>query len=36
MALRGSEVMGQIEFLTKNIKVDSLLVTPGRHLPELL
>lgn len=28
VALRGSEVMGQIEFLQKNIKVDSLLVTP--------
>lgn len=28
VALRGSEVMGQIEFLQKDIKVDSLLVTP--------
>ena len=28
VALRGSEVMGQIEFLQQNIKVDSLLVTP--------
>ena len=28
VALRGSEVIGQIEFLQKNIKVDSLLVTP--------
>ena len=28
VALRGSEVMGQMEFLQKNIKVDSLLVTP--------
>ena len=28
VALRGSEVMAQIEFLQKNIKVDSLLVTP--------
>lgn len=28
VALMGSEVMGQIEFLQKNIKVDSLLVTP--------
>lgn len=28
VALRGSEVMGQIEFLQEDIKVDSLLVTP--------
>lgn len=28
VALRGSEVMGQIEFWQKEIKVDSLLVTP--------
>ncbi len=28
VALRGSEVMGQITFLQKNIKKDSLLVTP--------
>lgn len=28
VALRGSEVMGQIEFMQEDVKVDSLLVTP--------